>query len=244
MTIKPPSPELPDDELTAIDLASHLALNVATTLRAGRCPRDTTFDRLLPHDLRRLSGEHWTPLATVVRAAQWLDELGVRTVVDIGSGAGKFCVAAALAGHCHFIGVEHRALLVAAARELASTLQVDDRVEFAHRIFGQDPLPAADAYYVYNPFGENVFGSEHPFGEDVNVSEARYTRDVAALEDVLQSAPAGTYFLTYNGFGGRVPHTYERVRSDRELPSVLCLWRQQHRLHVPRPEPRTGALAS
>jgi predicted RNA methylase len=244
MSIKPLRAALPDDEVTAIDLDLHLAQNVAATLRAGRFPTDSTFDRLLPHDLRRLSGEHWTPLAAVVRAAQWLDELGVRTVVDIGSGAGKFCVAAALAGRCRLIGVEHRARLVASARELARALRVDERVEFAHRVFGQDPLPAADAYYVYNPFGENVFGSEHPFGEDVDVSEARYARDVAALEDMLQSAPAGTYFLTYNGFGGRVPYTYERVRIDRELPSVLCLWRQIGRLHVPGRELRAGALAS
>jgi hypothetical protein len=244
MIRKPCDPALPDHEVTAIDLAAHLALNVARTMRAGRCPRDATFDRLLPHDLRRLSGEHWTPLVAVARAAQWLDEVGVRTVVDIGSGAGKFCVAGALAGRCRFIGIEHRAQLVASARELARALGVDDRVEFAHRVFGRDPLPAADAYYVYNPFGENVFGSEHPFGEDVDVSEERYARDVAALEELLQSAPAGTYFLTYNGFGGRVPHTYERVRIDRELPSVLCLWRQLRFLCAPGATPQVGARVS
>jgi O-methyltransferase len=221
----------PDETATLDERASHLARSIAAqsvadALRAGRCPMEYAFDRLLPHDLRLLSAEHWTPLVAVLRAAQWLDELGVQTLVDIGSGAGKFCVAAALAGHCRFRGVEHRARLVLAAHELARVFGVDDRVEFSHGVFGKDPLPAADAYYLYNPFGENVFGSEQPFGEDVEVTEERYARDIAAVEAMLQSAPAGTYLLTYNGFGGRVPHTYERVRIDRDLPSVLCLWRQ------------------
>jgi hypothetical protein len=221
------SREQETEEVTLIDeLALHAARNVARALRAGRCPMDCAFDRFLPADLRRLSDEHWTPLVAALRAAQWLDEAGVRTVVDIGSGAGKFCVAAALAGHCRFKGLEHRRRLVRAARDLAQAFDVADRVEFLHSVFGKDQAPGADAYYLYNPFGENVFGSEPELGDDVEITRERHARDVAAVEQLLQAAPAGTYLLTYNGFGGRVPQSYERVRIDRELPNVLCLWRQ------------------
>src|SRR5688572_31833715 len=115
MTTKKTSTEQETEEVTLIDeLALHAARNVARALRAGRCPMDCAFDRFLPADLRRVSDEHWTPLVAALRAAQWLDEAGVRTVVDIGSGAGKFCVAAALAGHCRFKGLEHRRRLVRA----------------------------------------------------------------------------------------------------------------------------------
>jgi predicted RNA methylase len=231
MTTKPPTsssaPHTPLEQPKRIDgLTSPWAQNLADALRAGQCPTDAAFDRFLPYELRLLSSEHWTPLVAALRAAQWLDEVGAHTVVDIGSGAGKFCVAAALAGRCRFTGLEHRARLVMAARELARVFEVDDRVRFSHSVFGRTPTPAADAYYLYNPFGENVFGSEQSFGEDVEVTEERYARDIATVESLLECAPDGTYLVTYNGFGGRVPRSYESVRIDRELPNVLCMWRR------------------
>ena len=42
----------------------------------------------------------------------------------------------------------------------------------------------------------------------------------------LDTPTRGTYLLTYNGFGGAVPRTYEQVRVDRDLPNVLRMWRQ------------------
>ena len=59
-----------------------------------------------PKGLRGVSGQHWTQLVVAKRAAEWLDALRIRIVVDIGSGVGKFCVAAALVGHCRFTGLE------------------------------------------------------------------------------------------------------------------------------------------
>src|SRR5258708_5890262 len=103
---------------------------VADALRAGRCPPDQAFDGFLPAELRVVSHQYWTPLVVAKRTAEWLDDLNVRTVVDIGSGAGKLCVAAALACHCHFTGLERRSRLVAEARTLARVFDVDDRVNF------------------------------------------------------------------------------------------------------------------
>ena len=64
------------------------------SIRSGTCPSDRLFDRFLPYDLRRVSRQHWTPLVVALRVAEWLDLIGVRQVVDLGSGAGKFCVQA------------------------------------------------------------------------------------------------------------------------------------------------------
>jgi len=41
-------------------------------------------------ELREVSAEYWTPLRVAVRAAGWLEELGIGSVVDIGAGVGKF----------------------------------------------------------------------------------------------------------------------------------------------------------
>ena len=115
----------------------------------------------------------------VARAAVWLAEAEVGTVVDIGSGAGKFCVAAALATRCHYLGVEHRPRLVTVAGRLARLFGVEDRVTFHTGRLDPQTLPAADAYYLYNPFGENRFGLDGHLDEDVELGEARYRADVA-----------------------------------------------------------------
>lgn len=198
---------------------------IAEALSAGMCPRDSAFDHFLPDEIRALSSQHWTPLEVAVRCAQWFDECNVRTVVDIGSGAGKLCVAAALAGRCSFIGLEHRERLVVCARSLARTFKLGRRVEFIHGAVGEAALPAADAYYLYNPFEENIWRLGR-IDADVELSAERRARDLFALRALLAAARAGTYVLTYNGFGAKMPPGYSAVRTDRELPNVLCLWRK------------------
>ncbi|HEX7669859.1 MAG TPA: hypothetical protein VF395_09760, partial [Polyangiaceae bacterium] len=175
-----------------------------------------------------VSNQFWTPLAVATRVAAWLDEFNVETVVDIGSGAGKFCVATALAGRCSFVGLEQRPRLVRAARHLARLFRIEERVHFLHGTLGDDALPVADAYYLYNPFGENLFGLGDHLDEEVELGSERYSRDVTAVETLLGEARVGTFVFTYNGFGGRLPESYEEVRVDRELPNVLRLSRKRH----------------
>jgi len=162
----------------------------AATGATGAYPPDPVFDRFLPEDLRVVSGEYWTPLEVVGRAAGWFEELQIGTVVDIGSGAGKFCVAAALAGHCRFVGVEHRPRLVATARALAQLFKVDDRVHFVEGALGQVPVPPAEACYLYNPFEENLFPVDERMDRSVDLGAARHTRDIAIVEQLLQRARA------------------------------------------------------
>jgi hypothetical protein len=200
---------------------------IAEALRARTCPPEWAFDGFLPSDLRALSQTHWTPLPSIVRAAEWFQEFGVHSAVDIGSGAGKFCVAAALAGDCRYTGLEQRPGLLSAARELTRLFGIEDRVHFVEGVCGAQPPPPADAYYLYNPFGENLLPSDERIPEHVPLSDARYLSEIVAMEDFLQAAPVGTYLLTYNGFGGRMPADYRQLRTARDLPNLLRLWRKE-----------------
>jgi len=202
------------------------AERIAAALRARICPKDRAFDYHLPADLRVVSGQYWTPLAVAVRTAEWIDDLAVQSVVDIGSGAGKFCVATGLAAGCRFIGIEHRPRLVAAARSLARTFEVDHRVTFVEGALGDIQTPPADLYYLFNPFGENLYGLDGHLDEKVELSEERYYRDIDAVEKLLRRAPVGTHVITYNGFGGPLPAEYCAVRADDSLPCVLRLSRK------------------
>ena len=202
------------------------ARQFAQAARTGSCPGDRAFDRFLPEPLRIVSPQYWSPLAVARRAAQWLDEVEAQSVVDIGSGAGKFCVAGALFGRCRFIGLEERPFLVKSARMLARLFDVNDRVHFMLGSLSEVPAPIADAYYFFNPFGDYSFELGPRRAKDSAADEQRYLRDVSTAEHLLRQAPLGTWVLTFNGFGGRFPEGFELVRVDWRLPSALRLWRK------------------
>jgi predicted RNA methylase len=203
------------------------AHELGDALRAGLgTEEDDAFDQFIPFQDQQVSTDYWTPLRVATRAAQWLNYFGARSVVDVGSGVGKFCVAAALGSSCQFTGIEHRPRLVEAARTLANLFEVSDRVAFVQSAVGDVGWPKADAYYLYNPFGENLASEKFQIDRDVELGLARYQREIAAAERYIEHAPRGTFVLTYNGFGGRVPDSYEEVAVDRDLPYELRMWRK------------------
>ena len=225
---RPPAITFAADDLTPAERPgpSLSTVEIAAALGAGRAVSDRAFDRFLPEELARVSRVYWTPVAVAARAARWLDDLGVKTVLDIGSGAGKFCVTAALAGRSRFRGLEQRGRLVRTARVLARRFGVEKRVRFVKGDVGARPPLPAEAYYLYNPFGENLFGPDEHLDTEVELNRERYERDVAEVEGLLHDARVGTYVITYNGFGGRVPDTYKEVRVDRSLPNLLKMWQK------------------
>ena len=200
---------------------------VSEAIRSGQIPANDPFDPWLPEALRDRSAEYWTPLPVLARVASWLRETQVRTVVDIGSGAGKFCVAAALLTPCRFIGLEQRASLVDTARALADLFDVADRVTFLKGDFGELPTPDAEAYYLYNPFGEYDFDSDRYAELGVPFNDQTLARDLFAVSHLLALAPAGTLVITYNGFGGTLPRGYEQIAVDVRFPCALRLWRKR-----------------
>lgn len=201
---------------------------VAERLRAGVPVPEGSFDRFLPPRFRVVAEQHWTPLAVTQRIARWLRELQIDSVVDLGSGAGKFCVATAVAApQCRFIGIEQRPALVEAARELARVFGVAHRVEIIAGTLGEIAVPEAAAYYLYNPFGENLFDGAGRIDDEVELSGARYRRDIATAARLLASRQRGTFVIKYNGYGGKMPRGYEMVRRDHVLPNLLRVWQKQ-----------------
>lgn len=219
--------QLPDDPVPVDGLISVLSpIRIAEALRKGSCPPDIAFDLFLPDDLRELSADQWTPLEVALAAASWLTEFEVRSIVDVGSGPGKFCIAAALAGTCELVGLEQNPRFVTVARSLARLFGVHDRVRFVQGTLGDAALPATRAYYLYNPFAQHLFAPSEDLGAGVTPDYERYRRDITTAQNIFRRAPTGTVVLTYNGFGGLMPASYETCRVDRELPCVLRMWRK------------------
>jgi len=93
---------------------------------------DARFHTLYPAFLKPLSKNHWTPLSVARKAATFLAaEKGVR-ILDIGSGMGKFCLAAAYySPAASYFGIEQRKDLTEYAEAARQRLGMNN-ISFIH----------------------------------------------------------------------------------------------------------------
>lgn len=187
----------------------------------SRFSSDKLFDELYPPEIRAVAERHWTPLEVARKAADFLvTHSGVR-ILDIGSGSGKFCFAAA---HYHpqteFTGIEQRENLVKLCNRLKKKLKMD-HVTFLHKNLSEFDLVPYDHFYFYNSFYENVEGTVK-IDYQVPYSEKLYDYYNNYLYKQLDKKPAGTRLVTYHSLGREVPPGYEIVHS--EHGSFLKFW--------------------
>lgn len=195
-------------------------------LRSGQLVSDHAFDFWLPDLARRHSIRHWTQVGVAARVAGWLAARGVSRVLDIGSGIGKFCVVGALSSDLAFVGVEHRRSLVETARCVAAMFDVEKRATFLHGDATEVEASAFDALYLYNPFEENLHPASVWIDQTVEVSRRRFTQSLSRVERLLSDRPSGSYVVTYNSFGGRIPDSYDLELSKVAGTNLLRLWRK------------------
>jgi SAM-dependent methyltransferase len=200
--------------------------DVRFRLRAGRVVPDGDFDAWLPEAMQRVSRRFWTPIDVTTRVSRWLSEAGARTVLDVGSGSGKFCVVGALRSSLRFTGLEHRGHLVDWARELSARFGVSERIDFVHGALDAVDFQQFDALYFYNPFGENVFPAYDHLDSSVEINRDRFNKEVAKVEHLLERMPVGSHLVTYNGYGGRVPDSYDLVHAKVACITPLRFWRK------------------
>lgn len=72
-------------------------------LRQNVDVKDSVFNELYPEHIKAVAERHWTPVAVARMAAAYLaEEPGVK-VLDIGAGAGKFCLVGAASTNGFFL---------------------------------------------------------------------------------------------------------------------------------------------
>ena len=194
---------------------------IGAMLRAKLEPTNNEFDELYPFPIRTISTTFWTPVDIALRAAKRLVNRSGCRVLDIGSGAGKFCNIGALATEGAFFGIEQREQLVECARDTASLL--GSAATFTHGVFGNlNPLDY-DAFYLFNPFGENTFSSMEQIDTTVELTRERFASDVRLAQEFLGAAKPGARVVTYNGMGGKLPHCYTLVQRE-DFGCGIDLW--------------------
>lgn len=195
---------------------------LAARLSRGEVIHDEDFDAIFPPRFRHLSGIHWTPVSIARRAAEWLVDRPGRRVLDVGSGAGKFCIVGSLTTAGNFYGAEQRADLVQLSQELSESYRIP-RVQFECRNIIEMDWWRYDAIYLYNPFCENL----HPplrIDDSVSLSRERYLSYTEWTERKLQEASPGTRVVIYHEFGGQMPSSYDLKRLEMVGSSKLELW--------------------
>lgn len=187
---------------------------------------DTEFDSWLPDHEKAISYRFWTPAGVALRVVRWFAETGAQRVLDVGSGVGKFCVVGALGSRLTFTGVEHRPHLITMAEDVAERFGVSERVTFVGGEVNAVNFREFDALYFYNPFGEHRFPVAEHLDSSVEINRRRFDREVADVESRLGQVRVGTCLATFNGYGGRVPGTFDLIHAQILGGTVLRLWRK------------------
>ena len=181
---------------------------------------DEIFDSIYPLRYKIISKFHFTPVSVAQVAARFLVQKSGTRVLDIGSGAGKFCMIGASCTQGHFTGVEQRKNLHRLASRLAK-LYAPERVEFKLSNITEVDFGDFDAVYYYNSFYENIF-KETAMDQAVILDKTMYTLYTQYMREQLSKMPPGTRLVTYFSFMDEVPGSFEVRHTDFDLK--LKLW--------------------
>jgi SAM-dependent methyltransferase len=182
---------------------------------------DVEFNTLYPTHIQALAKNHWTPLRVAVKAARFLAGDGNAKILDIGSGVGKFCLAAAWhTPKAWYFGVEQRKSLIEHAEAAKSSLHLEN-VSFIHGNFTQLDLKKYDHFYFYNAFYENLDGTDK-IDDSIDYSGELFNYYNRYLFKQLQQKPAGTRLCTLCSLENEVPPDFHAISSD--MDGLLKFW--------------------
>jgi len=189
-------------------------------LNASLFKNDAEFDWIYPEHFQLLSLKHWTPLAVAREAAEFLAVPDAR-VLDIGSGIGKFCLAAAYHfPETFFYGVEQRHELICLAEEAKAFTNLRN-VNFVFGNITQINFKEFDHFYFYNAFYENI-DQESQIDDTIELSESLYTYYNQYLYNALNQKPAGTRLVTFHSLEQEIPPSYKLIRTSKG--TLLKMW--------------------
>ena len=182
---------------------------------------DDQFDKLYPLPVQSLTSLHWTPLNIARKAAHYLAaDYNVR-ILDIGSGVGKFCLAAAYyKPKAFYYGVEQRKSLVRYA-EIANDVLLFKNVSFFNGNFTVLDFRNYDHFYFYNSFYENLIGADR-IDNSILYSAELYNYYNRYLYKQLERKPIGTKIATFHSLEDEIPPCYRSEAS--EFDNLLKFW--------------------
>lgn len=190
---------------------------------------DREFDSIYPRNIRKLAEKHFTSLSVARRAAAFLapeptaDIQTSKRILDIGSGAGKFCLIGAATTMGHFTGIEQREELVALSTQLATEYRLKNASFVQGNVMAID-FHAFDAFYLFNPFYENL-RTDSRIDDSILLSPSLYDSYSSYTRTKLEALPSGTRLATYFTATSIIPESYEKLESSEE--DKLVFWEKR-----------------
>ncbi len=182
---------------------------------------DAQFNQLYPASIQLLAQRHWTPLVVARKAANFLAAESNAKILDIGSGVGKFCLAAAnYRPQAFYYGIEQREQLINHAEAAKEMLQYDN-VFFMNGNFTQLDFRKYDHFYFYNSFYENIAGTSK-IDNSIDYSLELYNYYNRYLYKQLEQKPSGTRLASFHSLEDEIPQGYHIVGS--EMNDLLKFW--------------------
>ena len=164
---------------------------------------------------------HWTPIQVAKKAAEFLSVGKSPKILDIGSGAGKFCLAAAYyQPKAFFYGIEQRKELVKAANTALEILQLPN-VSFINENIIDIDLKAYDHFYFFNSFYENL-DDYFKIDNEIPYSAELYTTYQSYVYKQLEKKSAGTRIATFHSTEDEIPEQYHEVSASDD--NLLKFW--------------------
>jgi hypothetical protein len=185
---------------------------------------EKSFEGFLPAHLKSASRLHFTPIDVAKSAAEWLTETGAQRILDIGAGVGKFCITGAYFSNAHFYGIEQRESLCSIGNKIAVHFGLSN-VMIQHANIRDVRFSEYDAFYLYNPFYENLEFVKR-LNDEVILEEELYQVYLDHTETELDKAPKGTRLVTYHGNNFEVPNSYAKVKE--AFNGELKFWIKQN----------------
>jgi ubiquinone/menaquinone biosynthesis C-methylase UbiE len=183
---------------------------------------DKKFDRLYAQYIQELSRRHWTPLAIAQQASSFLAGSENVKILDVGSGAGKFCLAGAYYNpSAQYVGIEQRLNLVIQAETVRDRLGLTN-VSFVHGNFTSLDFNRYNHFYFYNSFYEHIITDGH-IDKAISFSQKTYDEYTAQLFNKLEKMPAGTKLVTYHIMRAEIPSFFKITREEMEGFLKFCV---------------------
>lgn len=181
---------------------------------------DEDFNAIYPQNISSLSPKHWTPVSVAKTASEFLSGMPGSRVLDIGSGAGKFCMVGAASTKGQFTGVEQRSDLVELSRKLCASYGITN-TKYVHANITSVDFRDFNAFYFFNPFYENV-DLANRIDDRIQLDPRLYDAYSMHTVEQLSGLPLGVRLATYHSPFSVVPQSFRLV--DDLYNGCLHLW--------------------
>ena len=176
-------------------------------IKSGVEVLDEDFNLIYPKYAQKVAKRHFSPIKVARLAALYLVKSKDTKILDVGSGVGKFCLIGAACTEGSFFGVEQRKNLVGVAKRTAKRHNLTNAT-FINANITTISFKDFDAFYIFNPFYENISTLE-AIDYSVELSSELFQEYSLYVREQLDTMPIGTRLATYFSFLVEVPDSYE-----------------------------------